>query len=162
MSKRHDAGRDISERGEIELDLGHVPMSAGAGKKFDATSFEKNMQSGVIECWVGCMAMQFPVAIEQIDFNGAAQGGAVSDTDDSVLKIGAGLVIPKTKLDDFNRFPGERSEFSAKFTSEPARLQLELIWNLGQQDQLSFANARGLFPHLGVAIDRMHSRSFLV
>src|SRR5438874_11995580 len=102
-------------------------MSAGAGKKFDATSFEKNMQSGVIECWVGCMAMQFPVTIEHIDFNGAAQGGAVSDTDDSVLKIGAVLAIPKAKLDDCDRFSSKSSEFSAKFTSEPARLQLELI-----------------------------------
>jgi hypothetical protein len=131
VSKRHYPGRDISERGEIELDLGHVPMSAGAGKKFDTTSFEKNVQRGVIECWVGCMAVQFPVAIEQIDFDGAAQGGAISDADDSVVKIGAGLAIPKTKLDDFDRFSSERSEFSAKFTSEPARLQLELIWNLG-------------------------------
>src|SRR4029077_6366707 len=57
-----------------------------------------------------------------------------------------------------DRFSGECSEFSAKFTSEPARLQLELIWNLGKCDQWSLANARGLFPHLGVAIDRMHSR----
>src|SRR2546423_1159071 len=131
MSKWYCPGRDVSERGEIELDLGHIPMSGGAGKKFDTTSFDKDVQNGVIECWVGCMAMQFPVAIEQIDFDGAAQGRAISDADDSVLKIGAGLAIPKTKLDDLNRFSSEGSKFPAKFTSEPARLQLELIWNLG-------------------------------
>src|SRR6476646_12165108 len=93
VSKRHYPGREISERGEIELDLGHVPISAGAGKKFDATSFGKNVQGGVIECWVGCMAMQFPVAIEQIDFDSAARAWTISDADDGVLKIGAGLAI---------------------------------------------------------------------
>src|SRR5437016_1537499 len=131
MSKRHYPGRDISQRSEIELDLGHVSMSAGASKKFDTASFEKNVQNGVIECRVGRMAMQFPIAIEQIDFDSAARGGAIPDADGSVLKIGASLAVPKTKLDNFHRFSSERAEFSAKFTSEPARLQLELIWNLG-------------------------------
>jgi hypothetical protein len=77
------------------------------------------------------MAMQFPVAIEQIDFDGAAQRGGISDADCCILKIGPGLAIPKTKLDDLDRFSRESSEFSAKFTGEPARLELELIWNLG-------------------------------
>src|SRR5207244_5606407 len=127
--KRHYPGGDISECGEVELNLRHVPISAGAGKKFDATSFEKNMQNGVIECWVGSMAMQFPVAIEQIDFDGAAHRGAISDADAGVLKIGAGLAIPKTKLDDLDRFSGECSEFAANCTSEPARLELARIGN---------------------------------
>jgi hypothetical protein len=115
------------------------------------------VQSDVVERWVGSMAMQFPVAIEQIDFDGTAQGRAISDADDGVLKIGAGLAIPDTKLDDLDRFSSERLEFSAKFTSEPARLQLELVWNLGKRDQWSLAHARRLAPHLGVAIDPMHS-----
>src|SRR5437016_8341072 len=123
-------------------------MSASSGKKFDATSFEKDVQNGVIECWVGSMAMQLPVAIEQIDFDGTAQGRAISDADDGVLKIGTGLAIPKTKLDDLDRFSNERLEFSAKFTSEPARLQLELIWNLGKCDQCSLSYASALLPYL--------------
>jgi len=39
VGERNHPGGGISERGQIELNLGHVSMSAGAGKKFNATSF---------------------------------------------------------------------------------------------------------------------------
>jgi hypothetical protein len=93
--------------------------------------FEKNMQNGVVERWVGSMAVQFPITIEQIDFDGAVQDRTICDSDGGVLKIGAGLAIPKTELHDLDWFSSEDLEFSAKFTSEPTGLQFELVWNLG-------------------------------
>jgi hypothetical protein len=39
MGERNHPGGGISERSQIELNLGHVPMGAGAGKKFNVTSF---------------------------------------------------------------------------------------------------------------------------
>ena len=80
------------------------------------------------------MAVQFPIAIEQIDFDRTVQHGPTCYPDSSVLKVGTGLVIPKTKLYDFDRLAGQRLEFATKFTREPACLQFELVWSFRQRE----------------------------
>ncbi len=98
------------------------------------------------------MAVRFPIAIEQIDFDRAAQDWPAGESNGGILKIGTGPAIPKTKLNDLNQFSNKRLEFSAKFTSEPARLQFELVRNLGCREQRSFAHPSGLLPYLCIAI----------
>ena len=48
------------------------------------------------------MAVHFPIAIEQIDFDRAAQDPTAGYPDGGVLEIRAGLAIPKTELEDLN------------------------------------------------------------
>src|SRR5882724_8512103 len=99
------------------------------------------------------MAVQFPVAIEQIDFDRTAQDWPAGDSNGGILKIGTGLAIPKTELNDLNRFANGRLEFSAKFTGEPPRLQFELVRNLRCGEQRSFTHPSGFLPYLCIAID---------
>ena len=139
------------------MNLGNVAVSTGASKEFHSASFEKDVENGVIERWIGSMAVQFPIAIEQIDFNRTAQDRAASYPDSSVLKVRAGLVIPKTKLYDFDRLAGQRLEFATKFTREPTCLQFELVGSFGQREQRSLAHTGTFLPHLDVAINRMHA-----
>jgi hypothetical protein len=159
MRQRHLSGRGIAQGSEIKSDLGNIAVTTGSGKEFHSTSFEKDVENRVIECRIGSMAVQFPVAIEQIDFNRTVQNGPTSNPDSSVLKIGAGLVIPNTKLYDFDRVSGQRLEFATKFTREPTCLQLELVRSFRQPEQRSLGHTGAFWPHLDVAIDRMHAGS---
>src|SRR5207248_9990544 len=98
------------------------------------------------------MAVQFPIAIEQIDFDRAAQDWPAGEANGGILKIGTGLAIPKTKLNDVNQFSNKRLELSAKFTSERARLQYQLVRNLRCSKQRSFADQNGMVAYLYIAI----------
>jgi hypothetical protein len=116
------------------LNLRNVAVSTGTSKEFHSASFEKDVENGVIEGWIGSMAVQFPIAIEQIDFDRTVQHRPTCYPDSCVLKVGTGLVIPKTKLYDFDRLAGQRLEFATKFTREPACLQFELVWSFRQRE----------------------------
>jgi hypothetical protein len=75
MRQRHNSGRGIAQGTEIELNLGNVAVRNGASKEFHSASFEKDVENRVIERRIGSMAVQFPIAIEQIDFDRAMQDG---------------------------------------------------------------------------------------
>ena len=85
------------------------------------------------------------------------QDGPTCYPDSSVLKVGACLVIPKTKLYDFDRLADQRLEFATKFTREPTCLQFELVRSFRQREQRSLAHTGVFLPHLGIAVDRMHA-----
>ena len=157
MRQRHQSGRGIAQGGEVELDLGNIAVITGPGKEFHSASFKKDVENRVIERWIGSVAVQLPIAIEQIDFNRAVQDGPTCYPDSSVLKVGACLVIPKTKLYDFDRLADQRLEFATKFTREPTCLQFELVRSFRQREQRSLAHTGVFLPHLGIAVDRMHA-----
>ena len=104
MRQRYQSDCGIAQGSEIELNLGNVAVAIGASKEFHSASFEKDVENRVVERRIDGMAVQFPIAIQQIDFDRTMLYGPTCYSDSSVLEVGAGLVIPKTKLYDFDRF----------------------------------------------------------
>ena len=59
------------------MNLRDVAVITGASKEFHFASFEKDVENRVIERRIGSVAVQFPIAIEQIDFDRAVQDGPI-------------------------------------------------------------------------------------
>src|SRR5262245_42665206 len=96
------------------------------------------------------MAMQVPVAIDQIDFDAAAQRFAIIHANCSVAKIGAGFAVPGPKLNDLDLVAGGAGEMLSEFAGEPARLNFQLVWRSERKKQSALMDACGA-EHCSVA-----------
>ena len=141
MRQRNEARRKLRKRVEIELDLGHIAIGTGAREEFRAAAFEKEVQNRFIERRISGVPVQFPIPVGEIELDSAAHNRAIRHAQRDVVKIRTGFAIPNTELNDLNFVPGERVEFSAEFSCEPAGLQLEFAWLLGDCEQRPLAHA---------------------
>ena len=102
----------------------------------------ENVENGTVESRVNTVPMQFPVPINQINLDRAADDGPIFDSDGCILEIGSGFAIPEAKLNDFGLLAGCRLKFSAEFTGKPPCLEFKFSWDSGQRDQRPLANVR--------------------
>ena len=70
------------------------------------------------------MTMCFPIAIDNVELDAAADWLAAVYPDRGVAKIGSGLAIPGAKLDDVDLVGGGCDKMFAEISGEPTRLQL--------------------------------------
>src|SRR5207302_1848027 len=96
-------------------------------KKIAITFFDEHVQNGLIERGIGRVAVQLPVAINQIDLDRAAQRFASIYANRGIRKIGSSFAIPSAELNDVDLVTGRAGEILSKLAGEPARLQLELV-----------------------------------
>src|SRR5438477_6304147 len=124
----------VSKRAEIDLNLWNVAMRTGAREELRAAALGEKVKDGTIKSGVDTVAVQFPVPINQINLDRAANDGSIFDSDSCILEIGSGFVIPETELNDFGSLASCGLKFSTQFTGKPARLEFELTRNSGQGD----------------------------
>lgn len=154
--KRHVRGKLVGQRRRIDPDLRHVAIRFRPGKKEALALLHEDMQDGVIKRGVGGMAVRFPAAIGEIEFNGAANWVAVVDPDDGIGKIGARLAVPGAELDDLDLFSGHGNKAPAEIAGKPARLQFQLAQRALGGKERAFMDARGI-TKLGVTAGQLHS-----
>ena len=124
----------ISKRAEIDLNLWNVAMRTGAREELRAAALGEKVKDGTIKSGVDTVAVQFPVPINQINLDRAANDGSIFDSDSCILEIGSGFAIPKAELNDFGSFAGRRLKFSTKLAGKPACLKFKLARNSRQRD----------------------------
>ena len=90
----------------IDADLRHVAVRFCAREKFAVASLDKDVKDGRFERWIRGMTVRFPTAIQQIDFDAAANWFAAVDANRSVAKIRAGFAVPGAELDDVDFIAG--------------------------------------------------------
>jgi hypothetical protein len=84
------------------------------------------VEHGCFENWIRRVAMGFPVAIEQIDFDGTVNWFAAVDPNCRVAKIRTVFTVPNTELDDIDLIAIRADELPSEISGKPAGLQLQL------------------------------------
>ncbi len=95
--------------------------------------------------------MQFPIAIDQIDFDAAQNRLTSVDADRRIGEIWACLAIPTPELNDVDVVASRGNETAAEITGEPAGLKFELAWRAQRKKQCAFTNAAA-GEHLAITI----------
>ena len=98
--------RQIGGKGErqgrrIDPHLRDVAMRRRSTEEFARARRHENMQYGSVEGRIGCVAVDLPILIGEIELNASADKFAV-DPDRRVRKIGTGFTIPSTELHDLD------------------------------------------------------------
>ena len=115
----------------------------------------EDVQDRVIESGVGGVAVRFPAAIREVEFDRAADRIAGIESDDGVGEIRSGRAIPGAKLDDLNVVAGDGMELSAEVAGKPARLQFQFAGGALRRKERAFMDARGI-AQLGITVGKQH------
>src|SRR4051812_9798141 len=101
------------------------------------------------------MAVGFPAAIGQVEFDRAADRVPAVNANGGIGKIRAGSAVPGAELNDLNLLADDGSEMAAEITGEPARLELQFARSSqgGKEDAL--VDTRGI-AKLGVTRSELH------
>ena len=135
----------------IDSHLRHIPVRFRPRKKFTLALIDEHVKHGFIERGIGRVAMQFPIAIDQIDLDRAAHWLVSIDADGSVGEIRASFTIPISELDDVDVVTARRNKTASEITCEPARLKFELAWSAQRKKKRALAHAAS-GAHFAVAI----------
>ena len=125
----------------IDLDLRHVPVRFRAREKFAIALVDENVEHGFFERRIRRVAMQFPIAIDQIDFDAARNRLTSVDADGRIGEIWACLTIPTSELNDVDVVASRRNETASEITGEPAGLKFELARCAQRKKERAFTNA---------------------
>ena len=135
----------------IDSNLRNVPVRFRAREKIAIAFVDENVKDCFVECGIRGMAMQLPIAVDQIDFDATATRFVAVDLNHRIGKIGTGFAIPSSELDDVDLFAGGADEISAELAGEPARLELELVRDAEWKKKRPFLNARAR-EHFAIAV----------
>jgi hypothetical protein len=86
--------------------------------------------------------MRFPISIGQIELDATAHRFASVYADGCIAKIRAGFAIPDTELNNVDLVAGSGAKFLSKIAGEPARLQLEFVWDARREKERALTHAR--------------------
>ncbi len=90
------------------------------------------------------MTVCFPTAIAHIEFDAASNRIAAIYLNRRIAKIRSGFAVPRAELDNVDFVAGSTDKVRAEISGEPARLELQFIWNTRSEEQRAFADARGI------------------
>src|SRR5439155_21000534 len=122
---------------------------------FAPAFLDKNVQHCLFKCWIGRVTVCFPTAIAHIEFDAASNWIAAIYPNCCIAKIRSGFAVPRSELDDVDFLAGRTDKVRAEISGEPARLELQFIWNTRSEEQRTLTNARGI-AHLCVALFKRH------
>src|SRR5207245_10601798 len=126
----------------IDPDLLNIAIRARPREKFAIALFDEDVKNRFFESWVRRVAMQFPIAIDQIDFDAAQNRLTSVDADRRIGEIWACLTIPTSELNDVDVVASRGNETASEITGEPARLELELVRCAERQKERAIVHAR--------------------
>ena len=107
----------------------HVAIRSCTREKFAVAPLNEDVQHSLFERWVGSVTMRFPTAIAHVELDASANRIAAIYPNCRITEIRSRLAIPSAELDNIDFVTGKTDKMFAEITCEPARLQLQLIWN---------------------------------
>src|SRR5438067_1135522 len=122
--ERNICAKRIRQNCGIDANLRHIAIRFCARKKLAVALFDENMKYCLFKCRISRMTMCFPIAIDNVELDAAADWLAAVYTDRGVAKIGSSLAIPGAKLGDVDLVGGGCDKMFAEISCEPTRLQL--------------------------------------
>ena len=102
------------------------------------------MKDGVVEGRIRGVAVRFPTAIRQVEFDRAADRFAAVEPDHGVGKIRTGFAVPGAELDDLDVVAGDGTKAPSEIAGEPARLQFQFARRALRGKERAFVDARGI------------------
>jgi hypothetical protein len=93
-------------------------------EKFAVTLFDENVQHCLFKRRIRRVAVRFPVAIDEINFDAAANWFTAIYPNRGIAKIRSSFAVPGAELDDIDLIAGSRNKMFPEIPGEPARLQL--------------------------------------
>jgi hypothetical protein len=106
---------------------GHFAVLCRARKMAGAAAVKENMKHDLIECRILRMSVTFPIGNMHVPLDIPFVRSIPINPNGSMHKIGAGLPIPKSELNDFNKSSGGRSKSGSERSGIPKRLPLHSI-----------------------------------
>ena len=90
------------------------------------------------------MTVCFPTAIAHIELDTASNRIAAIYLNCRIAKIRSRFAVPRAELDNLDFVAGTTDKVFAEISGEPARLELQFIWNTRSEEQRTLTNARGI------------------
>jgi hypothetical protein len=122
--QRNICAERIRQNRGIDANLRYIAVRFCVREKFAVTLFDENAQHCLFKCRIRRVAVRFPVAIDEINFDAAANWFTAIYPNRDIAKIRSSFAIPGAELDDVDLVAGSRDKMFAEIPGEPARLQL--------------------------------------
>ena len=124
--QRNARGKYLIEGIRIDAHLDNVAIGSRARKKCAFPGRHENVQNRVFECGIRGVTVRFPIAIDQVEFDTAANRVTAIQANRGFAEIRSRFTIPTAELRHLYIVAGGGLEVSPEIACKPTRLQFEL------------------------------------